>query len=45
MRLCHSIAPFAIAYPTEREESFLEAHIKGFEFFSGTCFEEDVLLK
>lgn len=33
MRLCHSIAPFVIAYPTEREESFLEAHIKGFEFF------------
>jgi len=35
MRLCHSIAPFVVAYPTEREESFLEAHIKGFEYFGG----------
>jgi len=35
MRLCHSIAPFVICYPTEREESFLEAHVKGFEFFGG----------
>ena len=35
MRLCHSIAPFVVAYPTEREESFLEAHVKGFEFFGG----------
>jgi len=35
MRLCHSIAPFVIAFPTEREESFFEAHIKGFEFFGG----------
>ncbi|MGI6550437.1 MAG: IS21 family transposase [Syntrophomonadales bacterium] len=35
MRLSHSIAPFVIAYPTEREESFLEAHIRGFEFFGG----------
>jgi transposase len=35
MRLCHSIAPFVIVYPTEREESFLEAHIKGFNFFGG----------
>ena len=35
MRLCHSIAPFVIAYPTEREEVFLEAHVKGFEFFGG----------
>lgn len=35
MRLCHSIAPFVVAYPTEREESFLEGHVKGFEFFGG----------
>jgi len=35
MRLCHSLAPFVIAYPTEREETFLEAHVKGFEFFGG----------
>lgn len=35
MRLCHSIAPFVIAFPTEREESFFEAHQKGFEFFGG----------
>lgn len=35
MRLCHSIAPFVIAYPSEREETFLEAHVKGFEFFGG----------
>jgi transposase len=34
MRLCHSIAPFVVAYPTEREESFLEGHVKGFEFLA-----------
>lgn len=39
MRLCHSIAPFVIAYPTEREESFLEAHVKGFEFFGGVSHD------
>jgi transposase len=35
MRLCSSIAPFVIAFPTEREEAFVEAHIRGFEFFKG----------
>lgn len=35
MRLCHSVAPFVMAFPTEREEAFFEAHIKGFEFFGG----------
>ena len=35
MRLCHSLAPFVIAYPCEREEAFFEGHVKGFEFYGG----------
>jgi len=35
MRLCHSCAPFVIAFPSQREEAFLEGHTKGFEFFGG----------
>jgi len=35
MRLCNSCAPFVIAFPSEREEAFIEAHKKAFEFFGG----------
>lgn len=37
MRLCNSAAPFVMAFPTQRYESFLEGHVKAFEFFKGTC--------
>jgi len=35
IRLCYSLAPFVIAYPTEREEAFLDGHRRAFEFFGG----------
>lgn len=35
MRLCFSCAPFVVAYPSQREEAFLEGHKTGFEFFGG----------
>lgn len=35
IRLCFSCAPFVIAYPSQREEVFLEAHREAFEFFGG----------
>jgi transposase len=35
VRLCHSCAPFAVSFPVEREETFLEAHQKAFGYFSG----------
>jgi len=35
MRLCHSAAPFVMAFPNQREECFLEGHRQGFEFFGG----------
>jgi len=35
IRLCFSCAPFVVAYPSQREEVFLEAHREAFEFFSG----------
>jgi len=35
MRLCHSCAPFVIAFPSQREEALLEGHVAGFEFFGG----------
>jgi transposase len=30
-----SKVPFAIAYPTEKLEAFLDGHVRGFEFFGG----------
>jgi len=36
-RLCHSRAPFCIAYTRERLEMVLDAHIRAFEFFGGVC--------
>jgi len=35
MRLCASCAPFVIAFPSQREEAFLEGHQRAFEFFGG----------
>lgn len=35
IRLCFSCAPFVVAYPSQREEVFLEAHGEAFEFFGG----------
>lgn len=35
MRLCHSCAPFVTAFPSQREEAFLEGHVTSFEFFGG----------
>jgi transposase len=34
-RLCNSCAPFVTAFPVEREEAFLEAHQRAFEYFGG----------
>ncbi len=34
-RLCSSCAPFVMAFPSQREEVFQEAHVKSFEFFGG----------
>jgi transposase len=35
MRLCHSCAPFVMAFPSQREEAFLEGHQRAFEYFQG----------
>lgn len=35
IRLCFSCAPFVIAYPSEREEAFLEGHQMAFQYFNG----------
>lgn len=35
VRLCHSCAPFVMAFPVERQEAFLEGHKCAFEFFDG----------
>jgi transposase len=35
MRLKYSLAPFVIAFPTERLEAFLEGHVQGFTYFGG----------
>jgi len=35
MRLCSSCAPFVIAYPSQREEVFLEGHGQAFKFIGG----------
>jgi len=37
MRLCHSCAPFVMAFPVEREETFLEAHQMAFMYFGGVA--------
>jgi transposase len=37
VRFCHSCAPFVMAFPVEREETFLEAHQKAFEYFGGVA--------
>jgi len=37
MRLCFSCAPFVIAYPSEREEAFLEGHQIAFSYFDGVA--------
>ncbi|ACD96578.1 IS21 family transposase [Trichlorobacter lovleyi] len=36
-RLCNSRMPFCIAYTRETLEMVLDAHIKAFNFFGGTC--------
>jgi transposase len=35
MRLCFSCAPFVMAYPSQREEVFLEGHEQAFNFIGG----------
>lgn len=35
MRICYSCAPFVMAFPVEREETFLEAHQNAFAYFGG----------
>lgn len=37
VRLCHSCAPFVMAFPVEREETFLEAHQRAFDYFGGVA--------
>ncbi len=35
MRLCYSRRTFAMAFPTQRQEAFFEAHVQAFAFFGG----------
>lgn len=35
MRLCYSRRTFAMAFPTQRQEAFLEGHVRAFHFFQG----------
>ena len=35
IRLCHSCAPFTVAFPTQNQESFLEGHVLAAEYFGG----------
>jgi len=35
LRAKHSKVPFAVAYPTEKLEAFLDGHVRGLEFFGG----------
>lgn len=35
VRLCNSCAPFAVAFPAQNQESFLEGHVLAFEYFGG----------
>jgi transposase len=39
LRAKHSKVPFAMAYPTEKLEAFLDGHTKGLEFFGGVFSE------
>ena len=36
-RLCHSRMPFCVAYHRESLEMVLDAHIRAFKFFGGSC--------
>lgn len=36
-RLCHSRAPFCVAYPRESLEMVMDAHVQAFAFFGGAC--------
>jgi transposase len=36
-RLCHSRMPFCVAYHRESLEMVLDAHIRAFDFFGGSC--------
>jgi transposase len=36
-RLCHSRMPFCVAYLRESLEMVLDAHVRAFEFFGGSC--------
>jgi len=36
-RLCHSRMPFCVAYSRESLEMLLDAHVRAFEFFGGSC--------
>jgi transposase len=35
MRFKYSLAPYVVAFPTERLEAFLEGHVRGFQYFGG----------
>jgi transposase len=35
IRLCYSLAPFAVAFPAQNQESFLEGHVLAAEYFGG----------
>jgi transposase len=35
MRLCYSRRTFAMAFPTQRQEAFFDAHVRAFHFFQG----------
>lgn len=35
IRLCFSCAPLAIAYPSQRTETFFEGHLEAFHYFGG----------
>jgi len=37
MRLCHSTASYVRAYERENQESLLDGHVRGFEFFAGVA--------
>jgi transposase len=39
LRAKHSKVPFAVAYPTEKLEAFLDGHVRGLEFFGGVFSE------
>jgi transposase len=39
LRAKHSKVPFAVCYPTEKLEAFLDGHVRGLEFFGGVFTE------